>query len=91
MFIIDDILLSPLKGIIWIGKKINDVAEREFSDEGLIKERLMELQMRFELDQISETEYSEKESELLERLDAIRKAKEEEQAEPQKKERRKNG
>ena len=77
MFIIDDILLSPLKGIIWIGQKINEVVDKEFSDEGLIKERLMELQMRFELDKISEKEYTEQESELLERLDAIRKAKEE--------------
>ena len=78
MFIIDDILLSPLKGVIWLGKKINEVAEKEFSDEGLIKEKLMELQLRFELDEISEEEYNKQEKELLERLDAIRKAKEEE-------------
>ena len=76
MFIIDDILLSPLKGIIWLGKKINEVAEKEFSNEGLIKERLMEIQLKFELDQISEKEYSKQEAELLARLDAIRKAKE---------------
>ncbi len=78
MFIIDDILLAPLNGIIWLGKKINEVAEKEFSDEGLIKEKLMELQLKFELDQISEEEYNRREKELLERLDAIRKAKEEE-------------
>lgn len=78
MFIIDDILLAPLKGVIWIGEKINEVSEKEFSDEGLIKEKLMELQLRFELDEISEEEYNKQEKELLERLDAIRKAKEEE-------------
>ena len=78
MFLIDDILLAPLNGIIWLGKKINEVAEREFSDEGLIKERLMELQLKFELDKISEKEYNKQEAELLARLDAIRKAKEEE-------------
>ncbi len=77
MFLIDDILLSPLNGIIWLGKNINAVAEKEFSDEGLIKEKLMELQMRFELDQISEKEYTKHEEELLTRLDAIRKEKEE--------------
>ena len=76
MFIIDDILLAPLKGIIWLGKKINEVAEKEFSDEGRIKEKLMELQLRFELDEISEKEYNKQEAELLARLDAIRKAKE---------------
>jgi len=78
MFLIDDILLAPLNGIIWLGKKINEVVEKEFSDEGLIKERLMEIQLKFELDQISEKEYNKQEAELLARLDAIRKAKEEE-------------
>ncbi len=76
MFLIDDILLAPLKGVIWLGKKINEVIEKEISDEGRIKERLMELQLRFELDEISEEEYKKQEKELLERLDAIRKAKE---------------
>jgi len=78
MFLIDDILLAPLNGIIWLGKKINEVAEKEFSDEGLIKEKLMELQLKFELDKISEKEYNKQETELLARLDAIRKAKEKE-------------
>ena len=77
MFLIDDILLAPLNGIIWLGKKINEVAEKEFSDEGLIKEKLMELQLKFELDKISEKEYNKQEAELLARLDVIRKAKEE--------------
>lgn len=76
MFLIDDILLAPLKGVVWLGKKIDEVAEKEFSDEGRIKEKLMELQLRFELDEISETEFNKQEKELLERLDANRKAKE---------------
>ena len=77
MFLIDDILLAPLKSVIWLGKKINEVVEREVSDEGRIKERLMELQLRFELDEISEDEYNKQEKELLARLDEIRRAKEE--------------
>ena len=64
--------------MIWLSKKIDEITEKEFSDEGLIKEKLMELQMRFELDKISEKEYNKQEAELLARLDAIRKAKEEE-------------
>ena len=71
MFLIDDIVLSPLKGLIWLGEKINDMVEREMSDEGLIKERLMELQLRFELDEIDEEAYTRQEKELLERLNAI--------------------
>ena len=78
MFLIDDILLAPLKSVIWLGKKINEVVQREVSDEGRIKERLMELQLRFELDEITEDEYNMQESELLARLDEIRRAKEEE-------------
>ncbi len=77
MFLIDDIFLAPLNGVIWLGKKINEVAEKEFSDEGLIKEKLMQSQLKFELDEISEKEYNKQEAELLARLDAIRKAKEE--------------
>lgn len=77
MFLLDDILLAPLKGVIWLGKKIDEIVEREVSDEGRIKEKLMELQMRFELDEISEEEYERQEQELLGRLDAIRKMKEE--------------
>ncbi|MBA4391531.1 MAG: gas vesicle protein GvpG [Syntrophus sp. (in: bacteria)] len=71
MFLIDDIVFSPLKGLIWLSEKINDMVEREMSDEGLIKERLMELQLRFELDAIDEETYMRQEKELLERLNAI--------------------
>jgi len=71
MFLIDDIVLSPLKGLIWLSEKINDMVQREMSDEGLIKERLMELQLRFELDAIDEETYTRQEKELLERLNAI--------------------
>jgi hypothetical protein len=77
MFLIDDIILSPVKLVVWLGKKIDDIVEKEFSDEGLIKEKLMQLQLRFEIDEISEENYNRQEKELLERLEAIRKAKEE--------------
>ena len=77
MFILDDILLSPLKGLVWIAEKIDEVAEGELSDEGKLMDKLMELQMRFELDEIEEDEYNKRESELLERMDAVRKKNEE--------------
>ena len=76
MFLLDYILLAPIKGVIWLGKKVNDVGERELYDEGGIKDELMKLQLQFELDEISEQEYDEKEKELLDRLDAITKSKE---------------
>lgn len=77
MFLVDDILLAPLKGVIWLGEKINEIVEKGLSDEGRIKEELMQLQLRFEMDEINEEEYNRQEKGLLARLDAIRKAKEE--------------
>jgi len=77
VFLIDDILLAPLKGVIWLSKQIDNVAKKELSDDSQIKEQLMELQLRFELDEIGEEEYDKEEKELLERLDAIRQANEE--------------
>jgi len=78
MFILDSILLAPLKGLVWLGEKLDEIAQRELSDEGLIKEQLMALQLRFELDEISEQEYNKKEQELLDRLDAILKERDKE-------------
>lgn len=78
MFLIDDLLLLPVKGFIGIFKKVQEMADRELSDEDYIRERLMELQLKFELDEIGEEEYIDQEKELMTRLDAIRKAKEEE-------------
>ena len=79
MFLLDDIFLAPLKIVIWLGKKINEIVEKELFDEELIKEKLLELQFKYEyeLEPMSEEDYRTKETELLERLDAIRKAKEE--------------
>ena len=75
MFLIDDLLLAPLKGVIFLAEKINEVIEKETSDEGSIKERLMSLQLKFEMDEISEEEYDEREDELLKLLGNIREEK----------------
>jgi len=75
MFLIDDILLAPFKGIIFLAEKINEVVEKETSDEGAVKERLMELQLKFEMDEITEEEYDQREDELLKLLENIREEK----------------
>jgi hypothetical protein len=79
MILIDDILLAPLKGIIFLGKKIDELVQKEFSDEGRIKERMMELQLKFEMDEISVEEYDQRETELLEMIERIQKQKENQQ------------
>ena len=68
MFILDDILFSPLKGLVWLADKVDEVAQKELYDKDTLKAKLMELQLRFELDEISEEEYTRQEGELLERL-----------------------
>jgi hypothetical protein len=72
MFLIDDILFAPLKGVLFIGGKINELIENEMSDEGAVKERLMALQLKFEMDEIDEEEYDKREDELLRLLENIR-------------------
>lgn len=76
MFIIDDILLAPIKGILWISNKIHRLAEEELEDtEEKIKRELLDLQMLFETDQISEGEYQKGENDILERLSALKEKK----------------
>jgi hypothetical protein len=76
MFLIDDLLLfpftGPLKGLVYLAEKINEVVDKELNDSGSIKEKLMELQMKFEMDEIDEEEFTRKEDELMERLRNIK-------------------
>ena len=76
-FILDDILFSPIKLTVWLGEKLRDAAYNEMTDESKIREGLLHLQMRFEMDEISEAEYEKQETRLMEQLEMIRKMKEE--------------
>lgn len=69
--------LIPIKGVAWIGEKLKEKAEAELTDESKVQEELLELQMRFEMDEISEDEYEKGEAKLMKKLEAIRKYKEE--------------
>lgn len=75
-FLIDDILFLPLKFPVWIGKKIEEAAYRELTDESKIREELLALQMRLEMGEITDEEYEKEEAKLMERLEAIKKLKE---------------
>src|ERR687886_2729381 len=72
MFILDDILLAPVNGFKFILGQIQKMADQELNDDTVIKEQLLELQMRLELDEISEEEYRAREAELFARLRVIR-------------------
>jgi hypothetical protein len=74
MLVIDDILLLPCKGLLGIFEKIHDMAKREVSDERYTLEKLMELQLRYEMDEISEEEYRKEEARVQAKLNALREA-----------------
>jgi len=75
-----DILTFPVLGaprmVHWLAKKISEEAEREELDEGKLQGQLLELQMRYELGELNDEEYSEQETAILDKLGAVRKAKE---------------
>jgi len=75
-----DILTLPVLGapriVNWFGKKISEAVEQEELDEGKLQGQLLELQMRYELGELNDEEYSEQETAILDRLSVVRKAKE---------------
>jgi hypothetical protein len=72
MFLIDDLLLAPINGFKFILGQIQKMADQELNDDTLIKEQLLELQMRLELDEVSDEEFREREAELFARLRVIK-------------------
>ncbi len=72
MFLIDDILLAPVSGFKFILRQIQEIANRELTDDTAIKEQLLELQMRLELEEISEEDYAAQEAILFARLRVIK-------------------
>ena len=81
MFLIDDILLAPLKlpvaGFNWIMKQIQTMANEEILNDQPWKERLIELQMMLEVGDITEAEYAEQEKQVFTALREIRARREE--------------
>lgn len=75
--IVDDVIFAPIKLPVWVCKKLSESAEKEMTDDSKIYEDLLELQMRNELGEISDEEYDRQETRLMEKLEEIRKYKEE--------------
>ena len=72
MLIIDDILLSPVRGILWIFREMHNAARKEIENEAeSITAELSELYMMLETGKITESEFDTREKELLDRLDEI--------------------
>jgi hypothetical protein len=73
MFLLDDILLAPARGLLWIFKEIHHAVEEEQANEAeAITAKLSELYMMLETGQMTEAEFDVAEKALLDRLDAIK-------------------
>lgn len=72
MFLVDDVLLAPFKGLAAMCRQIQEAARQELeTDQKAAMAALAELHRRFESDQIDEKEFTAQEARLLKRLDDI--------------------
>ena len=81
MFLLDDILMLPMKlpiaGFNWIMKQIQTMANEELLNDQPWKERLIELQMMLEVGDLTEEEYTQQEAQVFLALREIRARREE--------------
>jgi hypothetical protein len=72
MFFVDDLLMSPVKGVLWVFREIHDAAQQELAGESeAITAALTELYMKLETGQITEEQFDAQEKVLLDRLDRL--------------------
>lgn len=73
MLLLDDLLLAPFRGLLWVFEKVRDAADEEAAGEAdAITEELRQLYLMLEAGKITEAEFDAREHTLLDRLDAIR-------------------
>ncbi|MCG8346598.1 MAG: gas vesicle protein GvpG [Chloroflexales bacterium] len=63
---------GPIEGVLWLANKLDEQVEHEFYNEPAIRGKLMELELRYDMGEISEEEFLAAEEELLARLKIIR-------------------
>ena len=77
-----DLLTAPVlampRMVYWLAQKVTEEVERELLDEDRVRGQLLELQLCYDLGEISDEKYAEQERVLMERLVAIQEAKAEE-------------
>jgi ABC-type phosphate transport system auxiliary subunit len=72
VLLIDDILLAPVHGLLWVARQIDDAVRQEQDrEEEELQARLRELHQRLEAGQLTEAEFEAQEAQLLDRLDAL--------------------
>ncbi|ABF89824.1 putative gas vesicle protein GvpG [Myxococcus xanthus DK 1622] len=77
MIILDDILMSPVRSIAWIFRSVHKAVQDEQAQEQTdLRTRLSDLYQELERGEITEEQFDEQESQLLDRLDALKAAQE---------------
>jgi len=71
----------PVKSASWLLQQIHGEVEAEQLDEDRVVQQLMELEIRYETEEIGTEDFEAQEKELMERLNAIREHKKDEQFE----------
>lgn len=72
MLIVDDILAFPVRSLFWVFEEIRDAAEQGLRDQAsTITGELQQLYVLLESGRITEAEFNERETQLLDRLDQI--------------------
>ncbi len=69
MFILDSLLIGSLRFVL---DKIVAAAEAEAADDSALREQLLEAQMRLELGEITDEEFSDIENDILARIREIK-------------------
>jgi len=74
MFILDDILLSPMKGLAAVCRKVEEAARQDLQNqEKRAMSALGELHRRLETGQIDEKEFDLEETRLLDQIEGLAK------------------
>lgn len=60
--------LAPVRGVVWVGEKIQQQVDHQLNDPAVIRARIDELDEAFERGEITETERDEQQEILLQRL-----------------------
>lgn len=58
-------LMGPIEGVMWIGEQILERANAELDDKGNLHKQLLALQLAFDMGEISEEDFEDREEELL--------------------------
>ncbi|MEI6429126.1 MAG: gas vesicle protein GvpG [Pseudanabaena sp. ELA607] len=64
------LLTAPFDGLLWIAEQIEERALEELGSKKSLEERLLDLQVKLDMGQITEAEYTTQETEILEALEA---------------------